>query len=86
MTRYMSMAHIVSWQPQDVVSMELVYEKHRESYRNLAINGKPPRRAWRLAGRLVDRRIRSVLADVFSPATAAISITGESPDRRGVPP
>ncbi len=72
MTRYVSTTHIVSWQPQDVVSTELVYEKGKESYRNVAINGKLTKKSIEeLPGAWSTGEFGTVLADVFSPGTAA---------------
>ena len=72
MTRYVSESHIVSWQPQDVVSTELVYEDGHEHYRNVAINGKPTKKGMEdLPGSWSTGEFGTVLADVFSPATAA---------------
>lgn len=73
MARFQSTTHVVSWVPQDVVSMELVYEKGKERYRNLQINGKPTKaqRMEELAGSWSTGEFASVLIDIFSPATAA---------------
>jgi hypothetical protein len=72
MTRYQSESHPVNWRPLDVVSMALVYEHGQESYRNLAINGKPTKRNIEdLDGSWSTGEFGTVLADVFSPATAA---------------
>jgi len=55
-----------------VVSMALVYESGKESYRNIAINGKPfKKKIEDLPGGWSTGEFGSVLADVFSPATAA---------------
>ena len=71
MTRYQS-ASSKSWQPLDVVSMALVYENGQESYRNLAINGKSTKKNMEdLSGAWSTGEFGSVLADIFSPATAA---------------
>jgi hypothetical protein len=72
MTRYQSESNSSNWQPHDVVSMALVYENGQESYRNLAINGKPTKKNMEdLSGAWSTGEFGSVLADVFSPATAA---------------
>jgi hypothetical protein len=41
MSRFQSESHPVSWHAIDVVSMNLVYDKGKEDYRDLAVNGKP---------------------------------------------
>jgi len=72
MTRYQSDSSSKNWQPHDIVSMALVYEKGKESYRNLAINGKPTKKNIEdLEGSWSTGEFGSVLADIFSPATAA---------------
>jgi hypothetical protein len=72
MTRYQSAPNSKNWQPIDIVSMALVYENRQESYRNLAINGKPTKKSIEdLSGSWSTGEFGSVLADLFSPATAA---------------
>lgn len=72
MTRYESESMHANWRPLDVVSMALVYENGQESYRNLAINGKATKKKMEdLSGAWSTGEFGSVLADVFSPATAA---------------
>ncbi len=72
MTRYQSESQRANWQPLDVVSMALVYENGKESYRNLAINGKPIKKSMEdMGGAWSTGEFGSVLADLFSPATAA---------------
>jgi hypothetical protein len=72
MTRYSSQSHVVSWQPLDVVSTALVYENGRESYRDVSINGKLTKKNIEdLPGSWSTGEFGTVLADVFSPGTAA---------------
>ncbi len=72
MTRYQTEASSKNWRPLDVVSMALVYENGKESYRNLAINGKATKKSlFDLPGSMSTGEFGSVLADVFSPYTAA---------------
>jgi hypothetical protein len=72
MTRYQSGSNSKNWQPLDIVSMALVYENRQESYRNLEINGKPTKKSIEdLPGSWSTGEFGSVLADLFSPATAA---------------
>jgi len=69
--RYFSTSHVVNWQPQDVVSSDLVYEDGREHYRNLAVNGKPTKKNMEdLPGSWSTGEFGTVLAQIFSPATA----------------
>jgi len=70
--RFVSVTHVVSWQAQDVVSTEVVYENGREDYRNLKINGKPAKKgAEEASGAWSSGEFGTVLRDIFSPATAA---------------
>jgi hypothetical protein len=72
MTRYQSGSQRASWQPVDVVSMALVFEKGQESYRNIQVNGKATKKKMEdLAGAWSTGEFGSVLADLFSPATEA---------------
>ena len=71
--RSVSTTHVVNWQPIDIVSAEVVYEKGRERYRNLQINGKPvkAKRMEELPGSWSTGEFATVLVDIFSPSTAA---------------
>lgn len=70
--RFVSVSHITSWQPQDVVSAEVVHENRRDTYRNLAINGKPTKKTIEeLPGSWSTGEFGVLLADLFSPATNA---------------
>jgi len=72
MARFMSTTRNVSWQPQDVVSMEVIYDKTGEHYRNMAINGKAVKKnIQELSGAWSTGEFGSALVDLFSPATAA---------------
>ena len=73
MARFASMTAKVSWVPQDIVSMEVIYEKGKERYRNLQIDGKPAKaqRMEELGGSWSTGEFGSVLVDIFSPATDA---------------
>lgn len=72
MTRYHSELRPANWQPIDVISMALVYEHGSETYRNITINGKLTKKNVEdLPGAWSTGEFGSVLADVFSPATAA---------------
>jgi len=72
MARFASTTHPADWRAQDVVSSDVVYEEGRESYRNLAINGKPIKKAMeQLDGAWSTGEFGTMLRDVLSPATAA---------------
>ena len=70
--RFINTSHITSWQAQDVVSAEVIYENGRESYRNLAINGKAVKKGMEeLSGAWSTGEFGTLLRDLFSPSTAA---------------
>ncbi|HUJ21154.1 MAG TPA: hypothetical protein VLX58_06500 [Bryobacteraceae bacterium] len=72
MARFESATHVVNWQPVDIVSTEVVYEKGKERYRNLQINGKAVKKKMEeLSGAWSTGEFGTVLVDVFSPSTAA---------------
>jgi hypothetical protein len=71
-SRFVSVTHVVSWQAQDVVSAEVVYENGREDYRNLKINDKAVKKGMEeLSGAWSTGEFGTLLRDIFSPATAA---------------
>ena len=70
--RFQSTTQKVSWQAIDIVSAEVVYENHKEQYRNLAINGKPVKKRMEdLSGSWSTGEFGTLLMDLFHPATAA---------------
>ena len=72
MARFYNTSHTVNWQAQDVVSMEVVYDAGKESYRNIAVNNKPSKKSMEeLGGAWSTGEFGTVLIDLFSPATAA---------------
>jgi len=72
MARFVSQTHVVSWQPIDIVSTEVVYENGKERYRNVAVNGKATKKKLEdLGGAWSTGEFGSVLVDVLSPATDA---------------
>jgi hypothetical protein len=72
MARFESTSRPVNWKPLDVISANVVYENGRESYRNLAVNGKPTgKRFEELGGAWSTGEFGSSLRDLFSRATAA---------------
>jgi len=72
MARYHSETHTPNWQPIDIVSTDVIYENHIESYKNLAINGKPVKKSMEeLDGAWSTGEFGTVLINLFSPGTAA---------------
>jgi hypothetical protein len=70
-TRYQSETKNPNWQAVDNISAELVYENGKESYRNLQINNKPTKKSPEETGAWSYGEFGTILADLFSPATAA---------------
>jgi len=70
-TRYQSETKTPNWQAIDNISAELVYENGKESYRNLQINGKATKKSPEETGAWSSGEFGTILADLFSPATAA---------------
>jgi hypothetical protein len=72
MARFYNVSHTVNWQPQDVVTMDVVYDNGKESYRNIGVNNKPSKKSIEeLGGAWSTGEFGTVLIDLFSPATAA---------------
>ncbi|HXS94360.1 MAG TPA: hypothetical protein VN736_07125 [Candidatus Limnocylindrales bacterium] len=72
MARYQSDSNPPHWQALDVVNMDLVYENHRESYKNITINGKKfTKKMEEMDGAWSTGEFGTMLIDLFSPATAA---------------
>lgn len=71
-TRYQSADAGKNWRAIDVVSAEVVYENRKESYRNVAINGKKTGKGMQdLDGAWSTGEFGTALVDLFSPATNA---------------
>ena len=70
-TRYVSENHVTDWKARDVVSAEVVYEDGKESYRNLAINGKATKKSVEETGAWSTGEFGTLLSDLFSEGTAA---------------
>jgi hypothetical protein len=60
-----------NWHAYDVVTTDLVYEDGKESYRNLAINGRKTTKNIEETGSWSTGEFGTMLIDLFSPATAA---------------
>ena len=72
MARYQSMATPANWQALDIVGAAVVYEKGKEDYRDVTINGKAIKKnIEQLDGAWSTGEFGTVLIDLFSPATAA---------------
>jgi hypothetical protein len=70
-TRYVTEGNTKSWHAVDVISVDVVYEGGREKYEHLAINGKASKKPPEESGAWSTGEFGTVLADLFSPSTAA---------------
>ena len=70
-TRFQSDNPRVNWQPLDNISAEVIYDKGKENYRNILINGKAPKTKVEDTGSWSTGEFGTVLRDIFSPASAA---------------
>jgi len=69
-TRYVSETRQPSWNVIDVVSAEVVYDDHQESYRNLQINGRPTRKSPEDSGAWSTGEFGTILGNLFAPQSA----------------
>lgn len=69
-TRYVSETRQPSWNVIDIVSAELVYDDHQESYRNLQINGRPTKKSPEDSGAWSTGEFGTILANLFAPQSA----------------
>jgi len=70
-TRYYSETRQPSWNVLDIVSAEVVFEGHQESYRNIQINGKPSKKPPEESGAWSTGEFGTILASLFSGYTDA---------------
>lgn len=71
-TRYQTEGRPVSWQAVDVVTASLVYEDGKESYHNIAVNGKLTKKSMEESGGSWSTgEFGTTLRDVMSPYTDA---------------
>ncbi len=72
MARYQSSRQPADWQALDVVSTDILYEAGKESYRNIAVNGKPFQKGMeQMSGAWSTGEFGTILLDLFAPWTAA---------------
>ncbi|MGP0071261.1 MAG: hypothetical protein ACLPWF_04925 [Bryobacteraceae bacterium] len=69
-TRYVSETRTPSWNVVDVVSAEVVYDDHQESYRNLQINGRPTKKSPEDSGAWSTGEFGTILGNLFAPQSA----------------
>jgi hypothetical protein len=70
-TRYVSETRQPSWNVVDIVSAEVVYDDHQESYRNLQINGRPTKKSPEDSGAWSTGEFGTILGNLFAPQSAA---------------
>ncbi len=71
-SRFVTTGHVVDWRLVDTVTVDVVYEGHKEDYRNVQVNGKPVnKKLEELSGSWSTGEFGSMVADLFSPATNA---------------
>ncbi len=70
-TRYFSETRQPSWNVIDIVSAEVVFEEHQESYRNIQINGKPSKKPPEESGAWSTGEFGTILGSLFSGYTDA---------------
>lgn len=71
-TRYQSETRPANFHALDVITTEVVYENHKEDYRNITINGKKTNKSMEESGGAWSTgEFGTILINLFSPATAA---------------
>lgn len=72
MARFESDTHPANWQARDVVSAALVYDKGKEDYRDITVNGKAVKKSIdQIGGAWSTGEFGTILIELLSPATAA---------------
>ncbi len=72
-TRYLSDNHAGTlWKPQDVVTLDVVWQDGKEEYKNINIGGKKVDKPEKMGDRAWSTgEFGTILEDIFSPSTAA---------------
>jgi hypothetical protein len=71
-TRYVSQTSPASWQAQDIVTSEVVYENGKEDYRNITVGGRPFHGSMEeTGGSWSEGEFGTILINLFNPGTAA---------------
>jgi len=77
-TRYFSQTHVVNWTVVDIVTAEVVYDDHKEAYRNIAINGKPTKKSPEETGSWSTGEFGTIQTNLFSPGVADFKFAQDS--------
>lgn len=73
-TRYQSSMGQRNWQAIDVVTADVAVVNGKEDYRNILVNGRPPRGPVESTGSWSTGEFAITLEDVLSPRTAAVFV------------
>lgn len=77
-TRYVSLTRAVSWTVVDIVGAEVVYDDHKETYRNITINGKATKKSPEETGSWSTGEFGTIEANLFSPGVADFKFAQDS--------
>jgi len=77
-TRYVSQTRVANWTVVDIVTAEVVYDDHKESYRNIAINGKVTKKAPEETGSWSTGEFGTIQTNLFSPGVADFKFAQDS--------
>ncbi len=70
--RYQSESNPPSWQAIDIISADVIYENQKETYKNLAVNGrKINKKMEEMDGAWSTGEFGTILVNLFHPGTAA---------------
>jgi hypothetical protein len=77
-TRYVSQTRAVNWTAVDVVAADVVYDDHKESYKNITINGKATKKSPEETGSWSTGEFGTIQANLFSPGVADFKFAQDS--------
>jgi hypothetical protein len=77
-TRYVSQTRAVNWTVVDVVAADVVYDDHKERYKNITINGKATKKSPEETGSWSTGEFGTIQANLFSPGVADFKFAQDS--------
>ncbi len=77
-TRYVSQTRAVNWTVVDVVTADVVYDDHKESYKNITVNGKATKKSPEETGSWSTGEFGTIQANLFSPGVADFKFAQDS--------
>jgi hypothetical protein len=77
-TRYVSETHVVNWKVVDVVGAEVVYDDHKETYRNITINGKATKKSPEETGSWSTGEFGTIQVNLLSTGVADFKFAQDS--------